>query len=289
MAEKRLNEYRLKVGDSVIGLICPTADYAQSLEDYFGEKNVEQKADLTLTLNLIPHEVPLEIPDSLFNTKTVTGEKFIMGDELVSGTISKKSNTGELNVKLGLTHGQVTRVFEQILYQAFYSACKIKNSDSILIHSSGVIYKNHAFLFVGTSGSGKSTVAELSREHTVLNDEICLIQFQNDSISLQSTPFNGYFKEKRRGAAALSGIFLLSHGPEHMIKNIKKSSAIKQVAMEIVPPTALDEEIKQDIVIEMFDIAGKIYDMVPVRILDFKPDSGFWDVIDKEFIQGKEL
>ncbi len=288
MAEKELSEFRFEVGESVIGLLFPTKEYAQSMMDYFGVDNSNQEADIHLKLNPVPHEENLDIPDSMFNTKILAGERFIIKDDLVSGYINSENRTGELWFKVGLTVGPVTRVFEQLLYQAFYTACRFNKSDSFLIHSSGVIYKDKGFLFVGASGSGKSTVAALSNDYHVLNDEICLISYINDKAFLHSTPFNGFFRDKKAGSTELLAILFLEHGKAHKIVDIKKSDAVKIFAKEIVPPIALNELLTSEIFIDMIDIADNLYDKTQMKKLQFLPDIGFWEEIDRVFLGGND-
>lgn len=279
MAQKKVNEFRLEVGSTVIGITCPTEDYAVSFSDYFGQLSSEKDPDLVLNLDFIFHKDAVEIPESLFTTKTVAGAGFDIAGGLVRG--EPGSRPGEINllVKIGLTHGQATRVFEQLLYQAFYSICRMKNRDSVLIHCSGVIEGGRGYCFVGPSGSGKSTIASLSGAHTVLNDEICLLDFTEGPITLTGTPFNGYYKNKKNGSAPLESIFLIRHGTTHAISPVKISEAVPQLAREIVPPIAIDGEWTPTVFIRMLDLAERIYHAAPVQRLDFLPDSGFWTTI----------
>lgn len=280
MAKKNNNEFRLAVGDLVIGLICPSEDYAESMMNYFGVASSKKKPDIRLTLNPIPHNNIIKIPNSLFTTKVVRGSTFNISNNLVSGNL-KKDGSGEINFKECLAEGQLTRVFEQLLYQAFYSACKIKKNNAFLVHSSGAIYRNKGFLFFGPSGSGKSTVANLSRKHHVLNDEICLISNKGDKVYLNYTPYNGFYTDKKQGYAPLKAIFYLKHGISHKIADIKKSEAIKLLAKEIVPPISLTETIKSSTFMDMLNKAERLYDKVDIKKLVFLPDGGFWDEIDK--------
>lgn len=279
------NEYRLTVGDIIIGIITPSKKNAEAMENYFGIENSKKKPDIQLIVNPVYHENSIDIPDSLFNYKKVNSDKFIMGNDIVTGYFSDKKRSGELNVKTGITSGPAIRVFEQVLYQAFYTACKIKKSNSILIHSTGAIYKNSGFLFTGPSGSGKSTIANLNRKYHVLNDEICLLTTEKDKIYLHYSPFNGFFRKKKPGNALLKAIFCIEHGRSHKIVDIKESTVIKLLAKEIIPPIGLNETITTSTFADMIDTAKKLHDKVIVKKLEFLPDNGFWKEIDKLFFK----
>jgi hypothetical protein len=283
MSKRKVNEFRLEVGRAVIGIICPNKEYAKSFSTYFGVANSKKEPDITLNLNLIYHEDDIAIPDSLFTTKTVANDIINIADGIVLGKIGPDPNHVQLSVKIGLTHTEVTRVFEQLLYQSFYSACRAASYDALLIHSAGVIYHDDGFIFTGPSGSGKSTIAALSKNHHVINDEICLLEFNNGNVMLQGTPYNGTFKDKKSGSAPLKAIFIIKHGSSHSISEIDKSKSVPMLAKEIVPPVPLQEEFKSIIFIRMLDMANLISRSVPVYMLEFLPDSGFWKEIDGFF------
>lgn len=280
---KKNNEFRLQVGSHVIGIVCPSAEYAKSFEEYFGVASAGKKSDISIALSLVDHDEDIFVPDSMFVHKKTDGVNFIFGDDLAHGSFSNAGRKGELVVKSGLTKKPVTRVFEQILYQAFYTIVKYKKSSDFLIHSSGVIYRGKAFLFVGSSGSGKSTVAKLSNEYTVLNDEICLVTNSAWKYFLHGTPFNGLFQDKIIESAPLAAVLLLAHGTENRFLDIKKSDAAKIIAKEIVPPTGLTDELSPKIFADLLDYSSDMYDTVPVKTMEFLPDRSFWQLIDREF------
>jgi len=283
MSKRKVNEFRLEVGRAVIGIICPNKEYAESFSDYFGVVNSKKEPDFTIVLNLIYHEKNIDIPNSLFTTKTVTNDTINIADGTVLGKIGPDPGQIQLSVKIGLTHTEVTRVFEQLLYQSFYSACETKSYDSLLMHSAGIIYRNEGYIFTGPSGSGKSTIASISKNHHVINDEICLLDFNNGNIILHGTPYNGTFKNKKGGSAPLKVIFIIKHGTDHSISEIEKSKSVPMVAKEIVPPVPIQEEFKPKVFIRMLDMADRICQSIPVYMLEFLPDSGFWKEIDRFF------
>lgn len=288
MSHAKINEYRLEVGSFVIGLHCPTENYADSLADYFGVRSSPKEPDVRLHLEVVVHNTEIDIPESLFTAKNVDGRTFSIGDGVVRGEVMSGPDEIRLRVKKGLMIGQSARVFEQILYQAFYSCRGIRNSNAILVHCSGVVYRGDGFMFAGPSGSGKSTIASLSRDYHVLNDEICLLEFTGGGIMIHGTPFNGFFKDKKTGAAPLRAVFLLRHGRSHAISASKEAEAVPLLAKEIVPPVALHEQQTGKIFINMMDTAGSVCRSVPVYRLDFLPDAGFWGEIDRVFYSGME-
>ncbi len=278
-------EFRLQIGDHVIGLDFPSPDFVSSLEHYFGVKSAVKKTDLSLKLSIIDHDEDIFVPDSMFVHKKTDGVDFIFGDNLAYGHFSHPGMKGKINLKQCMTRIPITRVFEQILYQAFYTIVKSKESSDFLIHSSGVIYKGKAFIFAGSSNSGKSTIAKLSDEYTVLNDEICLVTKNSAGYYLSGTPFNGLFSGKKAGGAPLAAVFLIAHGKENRFVNIRKSEAVKILAKEIVPPIGLTDELFPDIFADLLDYSSDLFDDVEVKRMEFLPDKSFWQLIDREFFK----
>ncbi len=284
MVKEKNNEYQHQVGEMVIGLLCPSPLYADSMQEYFGFKNAIAEPNIQIKLNVVPHDDEPEIPDSCFTTKTISPEGFNVSDNLIRGKFIPKKHIGEIFVKKSMTKGSSTRIFEQLLYQAFYSARKIANYDAFLIHSSGVIHDGAGFLFVGASGSGKSTVARLSLGKCVLNDEVDLVSFRNGQVYLHGTPFNGYFKEKSEGNAPLKAILFLKQGDRHGLCKISRGVATSIIFREIVPPIGLEEELSRETRLTMLELAERLSSCVPLRWLEFKPEQGFWKEIIKEFL-----
>jgi hypothetical protein len=79
--------------------------------------------------------------------------------------------------------------------------------DGLLIHASAVAAANGCgYVFAGTSGSGKTTIARLLHTASVLNDELCVVRTDRKrQVTVTGTPFWG---EMRQGPAH-SGPFRL--------------------------------------------------------------------------------
>lgn len=272
-------EYRLRVGEVVIALVCPDAPFAGSLADYFAQASESSAADITLNLHLVSHDETPAIPNSLILTKQLMPDGFDIADGLIRGAFDPASGTGDLHVKIILTNGLMTRVFEQILYQAFHSARQRKRYDACLVHSAGAIVDGLGYLFVGPSEAGKSTVATLSRDHTVLNDEMNLVEFRPEGPRLVGTPFNGFFRDKTAGAAPLAGILLLEKGPAHRLEAVGAGQAAAAVATQVTPPVGLDEVADASTSLAMVDLGARLVTATEVRRLHFTPDAGFWPLL----------
>ncbi|MBN1696491.1 MAG: hypothetical protein JW881_03155 [Spirochaetales bacterium] len=269
----------IRIGEIIIHLQCPTEDYAKDLRRYFNAKD-ESGQGIEIELEITAGEENIGIPESLFTEKSVSGNHFTITGHSASGFFDAATGKGKINVHYALTSSLRTRLFEQLMYQAFYSAVKRTAGHNLLIHSCGVIRDDRGYLFVGKSESGKTTIAGLSKTYSVLNDEITMIDLDGKIPVLHSTPFNGYFTSKVEGKAPLSSLFILRQSHKHAVTEIRKSTAVKTIFHEIVPITGLEDEITGETHERMLDDASEIAEKTPVYILEFRKDAGFWAEID---------
>ncbi|MGB8643715.1 MAG: hypothetical protein WCF84_00625 [Anaerolineae bacterium] len=148
---------------------------------------------------------------------------------------------------------------------------------SLLIHASGVIRHGSGYVFFGHSESGKTTVAQLSLEHTVLSDDLVILKQQADGIWAFGVPFRGRLVEAPRtnAAAPLKGLYTLVKDSEHRLAPTPPVEATARLASCI--PFVMEQPANAARVI---DICSEIQARVPVQALHFRKDAGFWRVID---------
>lgn len=273
---KKLN---LPIGAVTVGLEFENIELFNCFQDYFMMENSSLHPDIQIAIQFTGRGRYSEVPNSLFLTKKVKSRSFIAGDGLIKGKYNPRKARWQFKIDELLIEGDYKRVFEQILYQAYNSGSI--GQKAFLVHSCGVIKDGEGYLFVGPPEAGKSTVAALSREYQVINDEINIVDMGSDHVYLMGTPFNGLFRDKKNGRALLKGIFLLNQAAFHDVEQISGGKPIKALTKEIIPPIGLEEELSPDTYIKMMDIARTITEQVPIYRMDFLPDRGFWDVIGK--------
>lgn len=276
--------YNFAVGQTVLGLDCRPAAFAEGLSHWFGAPSVDGEPQLTLDCEMVVHDDTPDLPTSLLTTKKLTGDGgFDIADGLITGRYDVAARHGEIRAKATLLRGRLMRIWEQILYQAYVSARRIRGDNSILIHSAAVVADGQGFLFVGPSESGKSTAAMNSRDHHVLGDEMSLVEEGRDGLEVVGTLFNGTFKEKRPGRAPLAGVFILQQADRHALAPIGRAEAAAALSTEIVPPVGLDDVPDNTTVPAMIDTAADLLSRTEVCRLELLPDPGFWQPIASHF------
>jgi len=272
-----MNRLNLAVGPFALALDFEEKPVCDYFREYFLGQTSASDPQVIIRIHISLEKPGTGVPNSLFLTKKKREGGFETGDGLLVAEYDRESSVWHFTVNLLLLKNDYARVFEQILYQAFYTAAGQMNYH--LIHSSAVIREGWGYLFFGPSESGKSTVASLSSTYQVINDEINIIDLERDTPILRSTPFNGLFRDKKEGSAPLKGVFLLNKAPFHGAEPISGGKAVKALAGEVIPPIGLEEVIDPMTFPRMMDRASEIAAKVPLFRLDFLPDSGFWDVI----------
>ncbi len=152
---------------------------------------------------------------------------------------------------------------------------------SFIVHAAGVVRNGKGYVFTGRPGSGKSTIAFLSLEDIVLNDEMIIIEKNNDHFFVRSTPFNGSFTCKQEGIAPLKGIYLLKHAKENYLNPLKKIDFIRSFIREIGNP-GINPSEKNTNHLKVIEFCEQLFDKTPVYELHFRPDRSFWQCIDEE-------
>jgi hypothetical protein len=273
-------EYRLRIGPAVLALLCPDAEFAGALARYFMQPSAAERADVTLDLVITAPGEDRPVPSSLILTKTTGKSGFAIADGLVRGEYDPARGLGRLEVAEVLLRGQRLRVFEQLLYQVFHSACQRGGHDTCLVHSAGVVHGGRGFLCVGPSDAGKTTLAGLADGRVVLNDEMNLVDFTGAAPELVGTPFNGFFRDKRPGRAPLAAVLLLAKGPRHALETVGPGEAAAALASQVAPPVPLERTADDRTPAAMLDQATRIARAVPVRRLTFARAPGFWPLLD---------
>ena len=143
---------------------------------------------------------------------------------------------------------------------------------TVSIHASTIIYKGKSFLFLGESGTGKSTHTRLWLKHIpdteLLNDDSPFVYTDENEAIAFGSPWSGKtpcFKNKQ---ASIAGIIRLSQAPHNKIKKLSTLSAIGALLPSCPPEFAIDEFLSERI----YNILSSLIQQVPVYSLECLPD-----------------
>jgi len=205
--------------------------------------------DLTLALHYGPSVAPPQQPT--FRAGELVsfyrdGPSWIirLGEDGASGradrvvTLDASGNTGTLVMDVGecpdiAAMYPLEYPLEDILFRHLLS-----DRDALLVHACGVAWQGQGYLFVGSSGSGKSTTARLwkSAGAAILNDDRVVLEASPEGVSIHPTPWFGDYPDVSAEAVPLAGLFLLRKGSEVTFEPIRPARAAALLFAKSFPP-----------------------------------------------------
>jgi hypothetical protein len=155
---------------------------------------------------------------------------------------------------------------------------KLGDECGLLLHASAVLDRGRGHVFMGKSGAGKSTIAELSLPRTVFNDEISLVRICKGETRCYSTPFWGSWGRVRlnsvREVAPLAGFYALEQSTENRIEQLGHRSAVRALLQNQI----LFDQSKAALAGCLENASGFALQS-PVFRLYFRREANVWDVI----------
>ena len=109
---------------------------------------------------------------------------------------------------------------------------------ALIVHGCGVVWKGEGYLFVGSSGSGKSTTARLWKAAgaSILNDDRIVVEASPERIIIHPTPWFGEELDVGDSPAPLTRLYLLRKGPQVSFQPIRPANAAALILAKSFPP-----------------------------------------------------
>jgi hypothetical protein len=108
----------------------------------------------------------------------------------------------------------------------------------LLVHACAVNYRGQGLLFVGKSGSGKTTISNLWHANngaSILSDDRIIIRKIGGRFKIYGTPWYGTGKFASPERASLRGIYFLKHSPRNNLKPITHLEAVTRLITSAFP------------------------------------------------------
>ena len=145
--------------------------------------------------------------------------------------------------------------------------------DTVAIHSSCIVYNNKAYLFLGESGTGKSTHTRLWRENiegaVLLNDDSPMIRVEEGKVWAYGSPWSGKTPCYKQERYELAGCVRLSQAPYNKIKKLSVLQAYGALHPSCPPEFAYDSVLYDGV----SGFIGKMLSQVPFYHLVCLPDA----------------
>ncbi|HCC71448.1 MAG TPA: hypothetical protein DEQ09_09920 [Bacteroidales bacterium] len=148
-------------------------------------------------------------------------------------------------------------------------------NNDIFIHGSGVKHRGRGYLFSGSSGKGKTTIAGLFKNigAEIIHDDRLILRQRNNKIYMYNTPVYPYDKYKK---AELSLVYLIDHGNINYSSHIGHSEAVATIMSNCI-----QHHWDTGMIGNLTGAILKLVNMVKVKTLQFVPDSTVVSFIEK--------
>jgi hypothetical protein len=117
--------------------------------------------------------------------------------------------------------------------------------DTLAIHSSCIVYRDKAVLFLGESGTGKSTHTRLWRENipgaVLLNDDSPMIRVEDGKVWAYGSPWSGKTPCYKNERYELKGCVRLSQAPYNRIQKLTVLQSVGALHPSCAPEFAYDD------------------------------------------------
>ena len=144
--------------------------------------------------------------------------------------------------------------------------------DTLAIHSSCIVCQGKAVLFLGESGTGKSTHTRLWREHIkgaiLLNDDSPMIRVEDNKVWAYGSAWSGKTPCYKQERYELAACVRLSQAPYNRIQKLSVLQAYGAIHPSCAPEFAYDDALYD----KVSQTIGHILSVVPCYHLACLPD-----------------
>ncbi len=141
------------------------------------------------------------------------------------------------------------------------------------VHSSVIVCHNEAVMFLGESGTGKSTHTRLWRENiegaTLLNDDSPFVGVQNGRVVAFGSPWSGKTPCYKNESYPIRAIVRLSQAPHNSMRRLRSLFSVGALLPSLPPAFAFDEKLEDAVI----NVLSAVIGAVPVYHLECLPNA----------------
>lgn len=155
-----------------------------------------------------------------------------------------------------------------LILQLFYTHAVQRHI--IQFHSSLIDYRGHGLMFLGPSGIGKTTQAELWNQYRnalIINGDIVFVQETEESFLGWGTPWHGSSPYCENTNVPVEALIILKQAPENSIRKLEGFEKVTAVSNSVFYPRWLENGM--ELCLETLD---HLLSALPVYELSCRPD-----------------
>ncbi len=170
-------------------------------------------------------------------------------------------------------------IFENVL--RVLVAYRLLDAGGLAVHAAAVADGGAAYLFLGRSGAGKTTLSRLSEAagRTVLSDDLNALLPGEEGLRVAKLPFTGDVGDRRRGAPPLplARLLRLEKSAADELRPLSRAGAAAQL-VACAPFVNVDPHRRE----RVSSIAADLAAAAPAGVLAFSLAGGFWSILTSD-------
>jgi hypothetical protein len=151
-------------------------------------------------------------------------------------------------------------------------------SEGLLLHASGLVRQNRAYVFPGVRAAGKTTVVRHSSGMSVLSDEVVAVRpgGRNKVPVAFGTPFYGdWGRPGEKIRAAIQGLYFPVKSTANRLEPLTPQEMLTRLLPCIFSYTVFPSRLEK-----LFEYGFRLVSQVPGFSFYFKPGAEMWEALD---------
>lgn len=249
--EKKDCEHFFQIGPLVVGLDGPKDFIPENFKSFACEK---KQTDLALHItDILPRRRRvgklLVRNQELMICEDAQGWFFLYppSTNLIECHLSKDASQAWLYCKSPFGEKLKAQLFNAF---RFLYLIKAQQQGFFALHSASILYRDRAWLFSGSSGTGKSTHTNLWHQEfqtPVLNGDLNLIGMEHGQAFVYGLPWCGTSGIYTTKTYPLGGITLLKKHPAEQILDLREDEKQLFVMQRLISPTWTEELLRKNL------------------------------------------
>ena len=262
-------EIKIEVAGVCISLTSASPEFIECVRENYALFLSDSPSSLILDISLTQETY---INDSSWAGLAIMGDTLRLSDNYLESKIELSLQRGSALIsRSGLTIGLST------LLRNMCTLLLLFKENAIILHAAALVRDDRVYVFLGRSGSGKTTVSCLSEDCTVLSDDMTIVKEVHGTYHVFPSPF---WLDMQRGdrenrGYEIGGIFTLIQDERTYLKKILPAQAMADIFT--VPHIPAEMQPVQ----KLFDSFINILSKHDLYELHFRKDKSFWRHIDK--------
>jgi hypothetical protein len=259
--------FQLEIAEISLLIESPIVGLIDKLKHrYLVYEATNQRVDLTLYVN---HDD--EIPGSKYTYPKLEteGKNLRYNSTTCHGQIDIEGNRAELIVSKSKIDENIDYIIRVLI------ALLVFKSGGLLVHGAGIVFDHNTYIFFGHSGSGKTTVSQLSKGGGVLSDDLVVVKPSHENWKVFATPFGRMVTHQpSKSGYELTSMFRLIKDDKNYLESLPPSLAIA----ELMGSAPVVSDLPQ-YTLMVIGRCKQIIRSIPIHRLHFLPNASFWELI----------